>query len=95
MVEAEIVLLTAQWSSTGADPDADLLSAVLPDPTALDLFDLAQLAAVIRVCRQSANLSAAGRQLFAVSRKGKASQNDADRLRKYLARFSLDWASIV
>ena len=95
MVEAEIALLNAQWSAAGTDLDADLLSGVLPDLVSLDLFDRIQLAAVIRVCRQSASLSAAGRQLFAVSREGKASQNDADRLRKYLARFSLDWASIV
>lgn len=95
MVEAEITLLAAQWSAAGAYPDADLLGSVLPDPAAVDLFDRVQLGAVIRVCRQSANLSAAGRQLFAASRAGKTSQNDADRLRKYLARFNLDWAGIV
>jgi transcriptional regulatory protein RtcR len=33
---------------------------------------------------------AAGRALFAVSRTGKASINDAERLRKYLGRFGLD-----
>lgn len=32
-------------------------------------------------------LSAAGRELFAASRRSKTSSNDADRLRKYLARF--------
>lgn len=95
MVEAEIETLCAQWNSVGADPDADLLAEVLPDPEALDLFDRVQLAAVIRLCRRSASLSAAGRQLFAASRSGRTSQNDADRLRKYLARFSLDWAGIV
>lgn len=95
MVEAEISNLIAQWSAAGADADADLLSSVLPDPALLDLFDRVQLAAVIRVCRQSSNLSSAGRQLFAASREGKTSQNDADRLRKYLARFNLDWAGIV
>ena len=35
--------------------------------------------------------SDAGRQLFNVSRLGKATVNDADRLRKYLARFGLSW----
>jgi transcriptional regulatory protein RtcR len=35
-------------------------------------------------------LSEAGRLLFAASRKSKATVNDADRLRKYLARFGLD-----
>lgn len=95
MVEAEIVTLTTQWSAAGTDPDGDLLAEVLPDPRGLDLFDRVQLAAVVRICRESGSLSAAGRQLFAASRVGKTSQNDADRLRKYLARFGLDWAGIV
>jgi transcriptional regulatory protein RtcR len=95
MVEQEIAVLVAQWHAADADPDATLLSDVLPDPDALDAFDRVQLAAVIRTCRQNTSLSAAGRQLFAVSRAGKTSPNDADRLRKYLARFGLDWASAV
>ena len=40
------------------------------------------------------SLSAAGRELFAASRAQRASTNDADRLRKYLARFGIDWATI-
>jgi transcriptional regulatory protein RtcR len=55
----------------------------------IDLFDRAQLAAVVAVCRESRSLSAAGRMLFSVSRTAKTSGNDADRLRKYLARFQL------
>ena len=94
MVEAEIAALQGQWHAAEADGDAALLQAVLPGQP-LDLFDSAQLAAVIRICRDTANLSAAGRQLFAVSRSEKASQNDADRLRKYLARFGLDWAGVT
>jgi transcriptional regulatory protein RtcR len=50
-----------------------------------------QLAEVVRVCRKSRSLSDAGRKLFYVSRTRKASPNDADRLRKYLARFGLEW----
>jgi len=46
------------------------------------------------VCRASASLSEAGRRLFDVSRQEKAKVNDADRLRKYLARFGLDWARV-
>lgn len=57
----------------------------------LDLFDRLQLEAVLRVCRDARSLSDAGRQLFAVSRQDKEKPNDADRLRKYLARFELDW----
>lgn len=47
-----------------------------------------QLEHVIAICRQAKSLSAAGRQLFDVSRQGKASVNDADRLRKYRAFWS-------
>ena len=32
--------------------------------------------------------------LFAVSRTKKASSNDADRLRKYLVRWGLDWKDV-
>ncbi|TDB27521.1 hypothetical protein ATCM_07525 [Stenotrophomonas sp. ATCM1_4] len=38
--------------------------------------------------------TAAGRELFAVSRTQRASTNDADRLRKYLAKFGLDWEQV-
>jgi sigma54-dependent transcription regulator len=46
---------------------------------------------VIRTCQGSTSLSAAGRALFAASRQTKKQPNDADRLRKYLARFELSW----
>jgi transcriptional regulatory protein RtcR len=36
----------------------------------------------------------AGRKLFAATRTRRTTQNDSDRLRKYLARFELDWAAI-
>ena len=61
----------------------------------MDVFERAQLDAVLRVCRESKSLSDAGRRLFAVSRTRKASSNDADRLRKYLARFGLDWDGVA
>ncbi|MFN7599034.1 MAG: sigma 54-dependent transcriptional regulator, partial [Cereibacter sp.] len=95
MVEEEIGVLTAQWQAVDADPDGTLLAEVLDDTAALDAFDRVQLAAVIRTCRQCSSLSAAGRALFAATRAEKASQNDADRLRKYLARFGLDWAAVA
>jgi len=61
----------------------------------LDLFDRMQLAGVVRVCRRSRSLSDAGRALFATSRLRRSRTNDADRLRKYLARFGLDWKRIA
>ena len=57
----------------------------------IDPFDQTQLNGVIKTCQISANLSEAGRKLFAVSRQKKKNSNDADRLRKYLARFGLTW----
>jgi transcriptional regulatory protein RtcR len=61
---------------------------------ALDRFDRVQLEDVLAVCRASSSLSEAGRALFAVSRERRSSLNDADRLRKYLARFGLDWEGV-
>lgn len=57
----------------------------------LDLFDRLQLQNVIAVCQQARTISEAGRLLFNISRLGKATVNDADRLRKYLTRFNLSW----
>ena len=75
--------------------DAALLREVLGDRLIeLDLFERPQLACVIRACREARSLSAAGRLLFAESRKKKARPNDADRLRKYLASFGLDWDGV-
>jgi transcriptional regulatory protein RtcR len=95
-VDEEIDRLRSSWARvTPADTD-DGLSQVLPAEriATLDRFDQLQLAAVIAVCRRSRSLSAAGRELFAVSRQAKASPNDADRLRKYLARFGLAWTDV-
>jgi transcriptional regulatory protein RtcR len=70
--------------------------ALLPAESikSLDLFDGVQLQAVVEICRTARSLSDAGRPLFAASRTTKQSTNDADRLRKCLARFGLTWNSI-
>jgi transcriptional regulatory protein RtcR len=98
IADEEIDRLRSAWTAATGDlsDDGDSLRSVLP-PTALaeiDLFDRAQLAEVVRVCRRSRSLSDAGRRLFSVSRTRKAAPNDADRLRKYLARFGLDWNQV-
>jgi transcriptional regulatory protein RtcR len=66
----------------------------LIDKMDLDRFERVQLTEVIAVCRRSPSLSAAGRELFATSRAKKSSSNDADRLRKYLARHGLTFDQI-
>jgi transcriptional regulatory protein RtcR len=60
----------------------------------VDLFDRLQLAHVFAVCRRERSLSAAGRKLFGASRLLKARPNDADRLRKFLARYGLTFDAI-
>jgi len=95
---AERELSRLAWSWNREKPCAsqsslgDLLSANAIDQ--LDLFDQLQLEQVVNVCFECASLLDAGRRLFAVSRTHRTSANDSDRLRKYLARFGLDWGCI-
>lgn len=92
LVDEEIIRLRQQWNGAQA---ASPLEALLGDGVAqLDRFDRVQLEDVVRLCARSRSLSQAGRELFAVSRGQRASTNDADRLRKYLARFGLDWEQV-
>jgi transcriptional regulatory protein RtcR len=93
-VEAEKARLKRFWSSGTTASDA---LGQYVDPARLeeiDPFDRVQLAEVIRICRRSRSLSEAGRSLFSASRSRRASANDADRLRKYLQRYGLDWPSL-
>jgi transcriptional regulatory protein RtcR len=92
-VDEEIGRLRRLWRQEGeGDVLRELLGEALDD---LDLFDRLQLREVIAVCRRCRSLSDAGRQLFAASRSKRASTNDADRLRKYLARYELNWDVIA
>lgn len=98
-VEEELERLRAAWSP-GRDgpvaPGHSTLEAVLGAEAceALDRFDRVQLEDVMAVCKSSKSLSDAGRALFSESRKKKKNPNDADRLRKYLARFGLTFADL-
>ncbi|ATB32347.1 RNA repair transcriptional activator RtcR [Melittangium boletus] len=97
-VDEEWERLLAAWTpGTRRHPAEDVVTEVLgaERAEALDRFDRAQLAEVLTVCRQARSLSDAGRLLFAQSRAQKKSVNDADRLRKYLARFDLNWADLM
>ena len=96
IVTLEISRLRRAWATEETDISDSLLEDVLgPERAAeIDPFDRAQLASVISVCQRSSSLSEAGRELFSVSRQSKRSSNDADRLRKYLARFDLDFRTL-
>lgn len=94
-VEAEIRRLERLWSGQRDDGTSVLDEVLAPAALAeIDPFDRVQLAETIRVCRRSRSLSEAGRALFSASRARRITANDADRLRKYLGRFGLDWATV-
>lgn len=93
-VEEETKRLERLWGGGGASDDVLIRVMGSERVRELDRFDRVQLADVLSVCSGAASLSDAGRQLFSVSRSKKASANDADRLRKYLARFGLSWAEV-
>jgi transcriptional regulatory protein RtcR len=102
LVQAEVARLRWLWQ-----PQADSAGAVVNNEQALqaligdsaceamDLFDRLQLQAVVDVCRRARTLSDAGRVLFQASRTQRTVVNDADRLRKYLARFGLTWEQVA
>lgn len=94
-VKAEVAHLSATWSAPVGSRPA-LVERLLPPAQAahLDRFDRVQLEDVLLVCRDAVSLSAAGRMLFDRSRERKKMANDADRLRKYLARFDLEWSDL-
>jgi transcriptional regulatory protein RtcR len=99
VVEEELERLRSSWrhAGGGADeqPDDEGLEALLGSSLGeLDRFDRVQLLDVVRVCRRANSLSEAGRVLFAKSRSRKRSSNDADRLRKYLGRFGLEFRAL-
>jgi transcriptional regulatory protein RtcR len=92
LVREEIARLRGGWEPA---PDTGLEDVLEPSQlAALDLFDRLQLQAVVAVCRRSSSLADAGRKLFAATRSRRSSVNDSDRLRKYLARFDLDWGRL-
>ncbi|MGE8320302.1 MAG: RNA repair transcriptional activator RtcR [Comamonas sp.] len=98
LVEAEIARLRWLWQPQAealgvAEGVEDALRQLVGAEAweALDRFDCIQLQGVWEVCRRARSLSEAGRTLFQASREQRTVVNDADRLRKYLARFGLSW----
>ena len=100
-VDDEIERLRTRWrgeqEAVRESPESNgILDRLLDSArlSALDRFDRIQLEEVIRVCRRARSLSEAGRRLFAASRTARATTNDADRLRKYLAKYGLTLPAI-
>jgi transcriptional regulatory protein RtcR len=94
LADEEVERLRQLWTSRHQGKAADDVLSGLVDTSKIDRFDQVCLAEVVRVCREATSQSEAGRTLFAVSRTLKSNPNDADRLRKFLARFGLAWSDL-
>ena len=94
-VRDECLRLSAAWNAGSAEAGQGLRTVLTDEQIQqLDVFDQVQLSAVLEICQQCRSISEAGRRLFSISRQSRTSTNDADRLRKYLARFELAWNDI-
>ena len=96
VVDEEIERLNHSWADPMRGGSENRLRDLIGSEraTEMDEFDRVQVSHVIEVCRQCRSLSEAGRVLFSASRGRKATTNDADRLRKYLNRFGIEWSQI-
>lgn len=92
----DVNLETQQLRAQGGKPSVAASSGLAErllgaDLAKHDMFDIAQLEAVLQVVVATDNMAQAGRKLFAVSREAKENPNDSDRVRKFLARWGLDY----
>lgn len=62
--------------------------------TDMDVFEKITLEGTLNFIEQYKSMAEAGRHLYACSRKLKSKSNDADRLKKYLSKYSLSWSDI-
>jgi transcriptional regulatory protein RtcR len=92
-VEEEIARLQGSWRAPSeVTGDAVLERLISPERlSGMDRVDRVLMREVLEVCRRSRSISEAGRILYAATRARKTTVNDADRLRKYLARYGLRW----
>lgn len=90
----EVLHLNASWEA--ADPSRSRVERVLGLAASRDLdrVDRVALEEVLLVCAATPSMAEAGKLLFAKSRERRSTVNDSDRMKKYLARYGLDWARI-
>jgi transcriptional regulatory protein RtcR len=91
-VQFEVEQLHESWGSAGnqelsCNPSIDAIIG----GRSLDRFERVQLVDVLQVVANTDSMAEAGRVLYAASRAAKTNPNDSDRVRKFLARFDLDY----
>lgn len=90
-VEDEINRLRYNWQESRPSTLTALLGAEAEN---IDLFDRMQLEHVIAICRRAKSLSAAGRELFDISRRGAKPASMARIGYANTARFGLTWEAM-
>jgi transcriptional regulatory protein RtcR len=92
-VQFESEQLLAAWGQSGSQVFSrnPRIDAILAERQ-LDRFERVQLVDVLQVVAETDSMAEAGRVLYAESRAAKANPNDSDRVRKFLARFDMDYA---
>lgn len=102
IVDNEIQRLQVDWSgsnkagSISSNSDDAILQKTLDKESYenIDVFEKAQLAQVIRVCKESKSMADAGRKLFDKSRLQKSASNDSQRLKVYLKKYDLEFKAL-
>jgi transcriptional regulatory protein RtcR len=94
-VSFECEQLLSEWPKAGNQvvPVGTRIEQIL-EGRSLDRFERVQLVDVLEVILSTKSLAEAGRVLYAESRAQLCKANDSDRVRKYLAKFGLDYAAI-
>jgi transcriptional regulatory protein RtcR len=95
--ELQVLKRAAPLSVTGARAAPGMAHLVLSAEKlkTSDMFELGQLDVVLGIVARTSNMAEAGRTLFSASRLNKAKPNDSDRVRKYLAGWGLEHATVV
>jgi transcriptional regulatory protein RtcR len=94
VVDDEIARLRESWATPDGAEWRARRTLSRRRPAQLDRFERTQLEDALAACLEARSLSEAGRMLFSASRTRRTTANDADRLRKYLARFGLSWQDL-
>lgn len=94
-VASEVEELHACWSGTDTltSVSSSLVKAVLPGK-AMDLYEEAQVEAVLQAIQETSSMAEAGRLLFAVSRTERKTRNDSHRVRTILTGWGLDYREV-
>lgn len=91
-VAFEAQFLHETWNGSGEPSDGRIAQLLLG--RSLDRFERVQLEEVLSVIGETSSMAEAGRALYSESRVLKSKSNDTDRVRKFLNKHDLDYATV-